>query len=518
MGSLLQIVLLGISACLISSAHAVKQGHSRLISPPGMPLEIHLPVTELTAEDLNALKVELASPALWTQSGLTPPVSLEQLQVSMKPGTRPDGRIIVVQSSQPSNRPVIDVLLTLSTVSGSRQLQVSLLQPEFAPVDLASSRASIMVQPGDTLYGIAQRNLVPGATIHQMLWALYEANPSAFISENMNLLRAGALLSIPDAKTVLAIDPAMSRTRFADHDARFKSWRGKRVGSARQPPVVGTANASSGKVTPKTQQSTSEQTAEDRLRLSTNQQDRESDQQASRKKDIAENQSRVGELQQNIQQMQQALGQSAGAGSAMAGGAGTGAQAGSALANSAPNQAGATSNIATPPASQGSAPGVSSSTSATPNAVASSASGVIPAGTSSSAVASSSSTTSAGSHAGTAAGGSSSGGNASKPGLPSASGAPSTALEAQKESAVATQWLKDNLLVVLTALLAILAFLIGMRMRRDSSRRDDESDDPDASEQVSPAAKTAFEKKLQSIDLNLDAVETPAADSKKPAP
>lgn len=83
---------------------------------------------------------------------------------------------------------------------------------------------------------------------------------------------------------------------------------------------------------------------------------------------------------------------------------------------------------------------------------------------------------------------------------------------------MATQWLKDNLLVVLTALLAILAFLIGMRMRRDSSRRDDESDDPDASEQVSPAAKTAFEKKLQSIDLNLDAVETPAADSKKPAP
>ena len=83
---------------------------------------------------------------------------------------------------------------------------------------------------------------------------------------------------------------------------------------------------------------------------------------------------------------------------------------------------------------------------------------------------------------------------------------------------MATQWLKDNLLVVLTAILAILAFLIGMRMRRDSSRRDDESDDPDASEQVSPAAKTAFEKKLQSIDLNLDAVETPAADSKKPAP
>jgi pilus assembly protein FimV len=100
-----------------------------------------------------------------------------------------------------------------------------------------------------------------------------------------------------------------------------------------------------------------------------------------------------------------------------------------------------------------------------------------------------------------------------------ASGLPNAALQntsgqGQKESAVATQWLKDNLLVVLTALLAIVAFLIGMRMRRESSRRDDESDDPDVGE-VSPAAKTAFEKKLQSIDLNLDSPEASPGEPKK---
>lgn len=77
-----------------------------------------------------------------------------------------------------------------------------------------------------------------------------------------------------------------------------------------------------------------------------------------------------------------------------------------------------------------------------------------------------------------------------------------------------TQWVKDNLLVVITALLALLAFLVGMRMRQNSSRRDDESEDADAAAQVSPAAKSAFEKKLQSIDLNLDSTAVNAKDDK----
>ena len=78
-----------------------------------------------------------------------------------------------------------------------------------------------------------------------------------------------------------------------------------------------------------------------------------------------------------------------------------------------------------------------------------------------------------------------------------------------------TQWVKDNLLVVITALLALLAFLVGMRMRRNSSRRDDESEDADASAQMSPAARSAFERKLQSIDLSLDSPDSSSADIHK---
>lgn len=490
---LLQLVLFALGACLISSAHAFKQGHSRLVSPPGKPLEIILPITQLSAEDAKSLKVEVASASLWSQSGLIPPVSLDQLRVSVRTGASADGRMIVVQSSQPSNRAVVDVLLTLSTASGSSQLQVSLLQPEFAPVDLASNQPSIKVQPGDTLYGIAQRNLVPGASIHQMLWALFEANPDAFISENMNLLRSGAVLRIPDAKTVLSTDAATARSRFLEHDARFKSLRGKRAGTPGQLPQVGSASTAKGKLTSPALPSAEEQSTQDRLRLSNAQQDRESDKRASTQKEIADHQARIGQLQQNIQQLQQALGQTADSGS-LAGGdsnANTGAQSGATSASLTGSK-----SLSAP------ASGTGSSTAASADSAGSARNGMSSAG--------SGKTVEQSSVSGLAA-------KPANPGQPSDANTQHASGQGQKESHVAKQWLMDHLLVVLTALFVILVFLIGMRMRRESARRDDGSEDPDAAE-MSPAAKSAFEKKLQSIDLNLDSTEAPSGDSKKTTP
>ena len=492
-----QLAVLGLSACLISSAHAIKQGHARLVSTTGSPLEIVLPISELTPEDEQAFKVEVAGSTLWSQAGLKPPVPLDTLRVSLQPGARPGTRIVVLQSSQASTQSVVDVLLTIATSSGTRQLQVSLLQPELAPVSLSTSSASMVrVRTGDTLYGIAMRNLVPGATIHQMLWALFEANPSAFISDNMNLLRAGAVLSVPDAKTVLAVDAAMARARFAEHDSRFRSMRGKPSSAFAKPPVVGAASVSSGKVSQPSPSSSQPQPAEDRLRLSTSETDRQSDLQASQKREIAENQARVGQLQQNIQQMKDALGSSAVA---------AGGPKPDTLANasSSPQSGGgvpgASANMGTNSATFAASPGsdkVTSDPKVSPNNASSSnpegrpAQGVAVANVNSVVTPSA---------------------KAESHGTVSESG--------QKEGvAMLTEWVKDNLLVVITALLACLAFMIGMRMRQNSSRRDDEGEDADASEQVSPAARSAFERKLQSIDLSLDSPGSKPVDTNPSKP
>ncbi|WP_165363827.1 FimV/HubP family polar landmark protein, partial [Rhodoplanes serenus] len=129
-------------------------------------------------------------------------------------------------------------LLDLRSGAGQRQVQVTVLVPprgsaaRVAPASVGTpapagqaSAGSIDVRRGDTLFGIAQRNAVAGASVYQMLVALWRANPEAFIQNNMNLVRAGETLDIPDAATVRAIDPAEARRIFAQHAEAFARYR-----------------------------------------------------------------------------------------------------------------------------------------------------------------------------------------------------------------------------------------------------------------------------------------------------
>lgn len=70
----------------------------------------------------------------------------------------------------------------------------------------------VTVQEGDTLWEIAQANRPrPSVTIDQMMIALQRENPQAFIGGNINRIRRGATLSIPEAAKVDAISPAAAR-------------------------------------------------------------------------------------------------------------------------------------------------------------------------------------------------------------------------------------------------------------------------------------------------------------------
>lgn len=63
------------------------------------------------------------------------------------------------------------------------------------------------VRPGDTLAGIAREYKLPGVTLEQMMVALYRANERAFLDGNMNLLKVGYTLTIPDQIAARATPP-----------------------------------------------------------------------------------------------------------------------------------------------------------------------------------------------------------------------------------------------------------------------------------------------------------------------
>jgi len=64
------------------------------------------------------------------------------------------------------------------------------------------------VKKGDTLGKIAGQVKPEGVSLDQMLVALYRANSNAFIDNNMNRLRAGQILSVPDASTARNLSDA----------------------------------------------------------------------------------------------------------------------------------------------------------------------------------------------------------------------------------------------------------------------------------------------------------------------
>ncbi len=98
------------------------------------------------------------------------------------------------------------------------------------------------VAAGETLWQIALATRPAEADVQQMLVAIFEANPSAFINGNLNLLRRGAVLRIPSAEEVRAIDRAAARRLLAEHSEAWLARRGAgaptQVAAPVEPPPV----------------------------------------------------------------------------------------------------------------------------------------------------------------------------------------------------------------------------------------------------------------------------------------
>lgn len=242
---LLAAVFVAGMAC--ASVHAATLGHSRLVSAVGEPLRITIPVTQLSASEAQSLQASPAPMSDWAQAGLTPPVDLATLHTRLDDGYAPGVRTLVVWSDHVFNQPIADLLLDIRTATGVQRYQVSLLAQGGstaiqAPVAQAAPSVGggsatntaamaqhkpILVRRGDTMFAIAGRHAVPGVTVYQMMIALQRANPHAFIQNNVNLVRAGEQLQMPDMAALTAISDREARRLFHEQVVAFEAYRRK---------------------------------------------------------------------------------------------------------------------------------------------------------------------------------------------------------------------------------------------------------------------------------------------------
>jgi pilus assembly protein FimV len=112
---------------------------------------------------------------------------------------------------------------TTSETSGGRKKGARSVAPPPQPEQGAGS--SHVVTRGETLSSIASG--VAGAKenspeTHSWMLAIFQANPRAF-EQNMNLLRTGAVLRIPDSSEAAAISPSTAATEIRK---QYAAWRG----------------------------------------------------------------------------------------------------------------------------------------------------------------------------------------------------------------------------------------------------------------------------------------------------
>ncbi|GAB3735217.1 hypothetical protein GCM10028794_14460 [Silanimonas algicola] len=98
-------------------------------------------------------------------------------------------------------------------------------QPQASPAPAAIPSAtpgSHEVAEGETLWRIASSNQ-QGASVAQMMLAIQRANPDAFLRDNINLLRKGAVLRIPTADDARDVASREAEARVREQMAAWRS-------------------------------------------------------------------------------------------------------------------------------------------------------------------------------------------------------------------------------------------------------------------------------------------------------
>jgi len=240
--TLLALALASAALVQATTAEAARIGHSRVVSPQGAPLQVDVSVNDILPGEAAGLRIGIAPESAWHQAGLTPPVALDSLTLAAEPGRNAESRTVHIRSTQAPTTQALDLLLELDTENNRQYVQVSVLVPDGAPVAprLATpapattpasqndqgTTGSVQVRQGDTLFAMARRYGQPGTSELQMLAAFWRANPDAFIQNNMNLLRAGSTLRIPDAAEAQAISTAEATRLYREQAQAFAQYRG----------------------------------------------------------------------------------------------------------------------------------------------------------------------------------------------------------------------------------------------------------------------------------------------------
>jgi pilus assembly protein FimV len=261
------------------AASAAGLGRLALYSMVGEPLNAEIEIVSVLPNERDSLAAKLAPAEVYDRAHVAPIPRPEAVRVAIE--RRADGREVVkVSSAEPLDKPLVNLLVELSWAGGGIIRQYSFLLdavdrrapaavsgpppvepwrapattaaappppapakpaplPEPAPATsparpaelaaaeraperqaAAAAPGTYAVQAGDTLLKIAQATRPEGVSAAQMMVAIFRANEDAFVGGNMNRLKAGHTLALPDRDVAAAITTGEARELIAARSAQ----------------------------------------------------------------------------------------------------------------------------------------------------------------------------------------------------------------------------------------------------------------------------------------------------------
>ncbi len=240
-GNMVRKLALAVSLALGSlplSVQALGLGDIKTSSALNEKFKGEIELLSVKKGELDGLKVGLAPYSVFERNGVERPYVLSLLH--FRPVRTKDGRAVIeVTSDRPIREPFLDFFLQLTWPNGQLIREYTVLldppvvtQRRAAPVSTPDGGATVTrtatpshtapaprpsqpevgpggeygpVKPNETLWQIAERLRPAGVSVHQMMMALYKANPQAFLRGNINLLKKGRMLHVPELDEIRAI-------------------------------------------------------------------------------------------------------------------------------------------------------------------------------------------------------------------------------------------------------------------------------------------------------------------------
>ena len=315
------VALLGSLASL--QAHAVALGRITVQSALGESLRAEIDISDLSAEEASSLRISVAGADVFKSAGLEYSAAAAGLDIKLQ--KRANGRSFLrLSSNRAVTDPFVDLILEARSASGrvtrdytllfdppslrangaslvasapvlpretgmnsalaaQQELPATALRPParlatavtkpaanlLPPAERIPGARQITVKPGDNASKIAAQNKPASVSLDQMLAALLKGNPEAFVGGDINLIKSGAVVDIPDERAASGLSSTDAKKTLVAQSRDFNTFRRRLAdGLPVATPPVSADRQASGRLQARVDDRAQAATSPDKLTLS----------------------------------------------------------------------------------------------------------------------------------------------------------------------------------------------------------------------------------------------------------